>query len=274
MAGLQGAGKTTTVAKLAKLLKERAQEEGDGRQRRRLSSGRDRAAEDARRAGRRRCSSVRRRRRSRCDIARAAIDDARKHYADVLIVDTAGRLHVDEAMMAEIKALHAAVDPVETLFVVDAMTGQDAVNTAQAFGEALPLDRRRADQDRRRRARRRGAVGAPHHRQADQVRRRRREDRRRSSCSIPTASPRASSAWATCCRWSSRSSSRSINDKAEKLAEKVTKGKRFDLNDLRDQLEQMQNMGGLAALMDKLPGIGADAASHMAPGQRQGSARA
>src|SRR3546814_20504585 len=72
-------------------------------------------------------------------IVRAAIGDAKKSYADVLIVDTAGRLAIDEAMMAEIKALHAAVKPVETLFVVDSMTGQDAANTAKAFGEALPL---------------------------------------------------------------------------------------------------------------------------------------
>src|SRR5690606_31756550 len=73
------------------------------------------------------------------DIVRAAVADARKSFIDVLLVDTAGRLAIDEAMMAEIKALHAAVNPVETLFVVDAMTGQDAANTAKAFSEALPL---------------------------------------------------------------------------------------------------------------------------------------
>src|SRR5690606_19848065 len=73
------------------------------------------------------------------DIVRAAIADAKKSFVDVLLVDTAGRLAIDEAMMAEIKALHAAVNPVETLFVVDSMTGQDAANTAKAFGEALPL---------------------------------------------------------------------------------------------------------------------------------------
>ena len=94
-----------------------------------------------------------------------------------MIVDTAGRLAIDEAMMQEIRALHAALKPVETLFVVDAMQGQDAVNVSKAFADALPLTGCRADQARRRRARRRGAVGAAGDRQADQVRGRRREAR-------------------------------------------------------------------------------------------------
>jgi len=138
MAGLQGAGKTTTVGKLAKHLKEKRKKKvmvvsadvyrpAAIEQLKTLAdqvgvlffpSTADQKPEA---------------------IVRAAIDDARKSFVDVLIVDTAGRLAIDEAMMAEIKALHAAVNPAETLFVVDAMTGQDAANTAKAFGDALPL---------------------------------------------------------------------------------------------------------------------------------------
>ena len=138
MAGLQGAGKTTTAAKLAKHLKERRKKkvmvvscdvyrpaaikqlETLAQQVGALFHPSDLAQ-------------------SPVAIAHAAIDAARKNFADVLIVDTAGRLAIDEAMMEEIKALHAAIHPVETLFVVDAMTGQDAANTAKAFSEALPL---------------------------------------------------------------------------------------------------------------------------------------
>ena len=139
MAGLQGAGKTTTTAKLAKHLIEQAQEEGAHGVGRRLPPGRHRAAED--RDARRPAPSGSRRRREQKprDIALAALDHARRHYFDVLLVDTAGRLAIDEALMAEIRALHAALKPVETLFVVDAMQGQDAVNTAKAFKDALPL---------------------------------------------------------------------------------------------------------------------------------------
>ena len=139
MAGLQGAGKTTTVGKLAKHLKERRKKKVMVVSRRRLPPGRDRAVADAGRSRWTCCSSRPTPRRSRKPSSRAAIADARKTFVDVLIVDTAGRLAIDDAMMAEIKALHAAVNPVETLFVVDAMTGQDAANTAKAFGEALPL---------------------------------------------------------------------------------------------------------------------------------------
>ena len=105
------------------------------------------------------------------DIARNAVDHARRHHYDVLILDTAGRLGIDEAMMREIRALHDLVKPVETLFVVDAMQGQDAVNTARAFADALPLTGvvlTKLDGD----ARGGAAVGAPRHRQAAQVRRR------------------------------------------------------------------------------------------------------
>ena len=138
MAGLQGAGKTTTVGKLAKLLKERSKKKvlvvsadvyrpAAIKQLETLANdiGVDFFPSDASQKP--------------VDIANAAIDQARKKFYDVVIVDTAGRLHVDSDMMDEIKHLHATIKPVETLFVVDAMTGQDAANTAKAFGEALPL---------------------------------------------------------------------------------------------------------------------------------------
>ena len=141
---------------------------------RRLPSRGHRAAEDGRGAGRARISFASAIERAAGWRLRArALEYARTHYYDVLIVDTAGRLAIDEQMMREIAELHAALKPVETLFVVDAMQGQDAVNVARAFDERAAAHRRDPDQARRRRARRRGAVGAPRHRQADQVRRRR-----------------------------------------------------------------------------------------------------
>src|SRR5690606_9400539 len=138
MAGLQGAGKTTTVGKLARLLKEKRKKKvmvvsadvyrPAAIEQLRTLAGQTGVLFFPSESGQK-----------PEDIVRAAIADAKKSFADVLIVDTAGRLAIDEAMMAEIKALHAAVNPVETLFVVDSMTGQDAANTAKAFGEALPL---------------------------------------------------------------------------------------------------------------------------------------
>src|SRR6218665_2567027 len=138
MAGLQGAGKTTTVGKLAKHLKEK-----------RKKKVMVVSADVYRPAAIEQLKSLAQQvavpffpsdaSQKPEAIVRAAIDDARKSFADVLIVDTAGRLAVDEAMMAEIKALHAAANPAETLFVVDSMTGQDAANTAKAFAQALPL---------------------------------------------------------------------------------------------------------------------------------------
>ena len=138
MAGLQGSGKTTTTGKLAKLLLEEYRKKPLLRVLRRLPSGGDRAAGNACRAGRRRFLPSAPGEKP-LDIALAALDYARRHYYDVLIVDTAGRLAIDEPMMHEIAELHAALKPVETLFVVDSMQGQDAVNVAKAFNEALPL---------------------------------------------------------------------------------------------------------------------------------------
>jgi signal recognition particle subunit SRP54 len=254
MAGLQGAGKTTTVAKLAKHLQERRKKKvmvvsadvyrpAAIEQLRTLAEQVDAlffpsTAEQ-----------------KPIDIVRAAIADARRSYADVLIVDTAGRLAIDEAMMAEIKALHAAVTPVETLFVVDAMTGQDAANTAKAFSEALPLTGvvlTKTDGDARG-----GAALSVRYITGKPIK------------FIGTGEkPDGLDVFHP-----DRIASRILDmgdvlslveqveqqvdkDKAQKLAEKVAKGKKFDLNDMRDQLQQMQSMGGIHSLMDKLPGMG------------------
>ncbi|MEY2685211.1 MAG: hypothetical protein RJA09_2355, partial [Pseudomonadota bacterium] len=138
MAGLQGAGKTTTTAKLAKWLIEKRKKKvltvsGDVYRPAAIEQLKTVTAQ----AGAEWFPSTPDQRPA--DIARAALDHARRHYFDVLLVDTAGRLAIDEALMAEIRQLHAELNPVETLFVVDAMQGQDAVNTAKAFNEALPL---------------------------------------------------------------------------------------------------------------------------------------
>ncbi|QSX76225.1 signal recognition particle protein [Lysobacter arenosi] len=254
MAGLQGAGKTTTVAKLAKHLKEKRKKKvmvvsadvyrpAAIEQLKTLAQQVDvlffpSSADQKPEA-----------------IVKAAIDDARKSYVDVLLVDTAGRTSIDEAMMAEIKALHAAVKPVETLFVVDSMTGQDAAVTAKHFGEALPLTGvvlTKTDGD----ARGGAALSVRYITQ-------------RPIKFIGTGEkPDGLDVFHP-----DRIASRILDmgdvlslveqveqqvdkDKAQKLAEKVAKGKKFDLNDMKDQLEQMQNMGGLHGLMDKLPGMG------------------
>ncbi|MDR7134145.1 signal recognition particle subunit SRP54 [Lysobacter niastensis] len=254
MAGLQGAGKTTTVAKLAKHLKEKRKKKvmvvsadvyrpAAIEQLKTLAQQVDvlffpSSADQKPEA-----------------IVRAAIDDARKSYVDVLLVDTAGRTSIDEAMMAEIKALHAAVNPVETLFVVDSMTGQDAAVTAKHFGEALPLTGvvlTKTDGD----ARGGAALSVRYITQ------------RPIKFIGVGEKPDGLDVFHP-----DRIASRILDmgdvlslveqveqqvdkDKAQKLAEKVAKGKKFDLNDMKDQLEQMQNMGGLHGLMDKLPGMG------------------
>ncbi len=238
MAGLQGAGKTTTVGKLAKHLKEKRKKKvmvvsadvyrpAAIEQLKTLAdqvgvlffpSTADQKPEA---------------------IVRAAIDDARKSFVDVLIVDTAGRLAIDEAMMAEIKALHAAVNPAETLFVVDAMTGQDAANTAKAFGDALPLTGvvlTKTDGDARG-----GAALSVRYITGKPIK-----------FVGVSEKPDGLDVFHP-----DRIASR-ILDMGDvlSLVEKVAKGKKFDLNDMRDQLEQMQNMGGIGGLMDKLPGLG------------------
>ncbi len=254
MAGLQGAGKTTTVAKLAKFLKERKKKKvmvvscdvyrPAAIAQLETLAGQVGALFHPSAAGQK-----------PVDIARAAIDAAKRNVADVLIVDTAGRLAIDAEMMAEIKALHGAVDPIETLFVVDAMTGQDAANTAKAFAEALPLTGivlTKTDGDARGGAALsvRYITGKPikfvgvgeKPDGLDAFHPERAASRILDMGDVLSLVEEVE---------------RSVDkDKAQKLAEKVAKGKRFDLNDLRDQMLQMQNMGGIAGLMDKLPGMG------------------
>ena len=254
MAGLQGAGKTTTVAKLAKHLKERRKKKvmvvsadvyrpAAIEQLQTLAkqvdvlffpSSSDQKPED---------------------IVRAAIADARRSYVDVVIVDTAGRLAIDAAMMAEIKALHAAVSPVETLFVVDSMTGQDAAVTAKAFSEALPLTGvilTKTDGDAR------GGAALSVRRITGQPIKFVGVGEKPDGLDVfhPDRAAKRILDMGDVLSLVEQVQTSVDAEKAAKFAEKVAKGKKFDLNDMRDQLEQMQNMGGLSGLMDKLPGMG------------------
>jgi signal recognition particle subunit SRP54 len=252
MAGLQGSGKTTTSGKLAKWLKEQHKKKvllascdvyrpAAIEQLKTLAAQVDaeffaNAAHDKPVA-----------------IALGALDYARKHYHDVLIVDTAGRLAIDEAMMQEIRALHGALNPVETLFVVDAMQGQDAVNVAKAFSDALPLTGvvlTKLDGDARG-----GAALSVRHVTGKPIK-------------FAGVGEKLNGLEAF---HPDRMASRILGmgdvlsliedvqknvdrDEAEKLARKVKSGKGFDLEDFKQQIAQMKKMGGMSALMDKLPG--------------------
>ena len=251
MAGLQGAGKTTTCGKLAKLLH-------DQQKKKVLLVScdiyRPAAIEQLRTLATQLnidffISDISQKPQ---DIALSALDYARKHHHDVLIVDTAGRLAIDEAMMAEIKLLHAGLKPIETLFVVDAMTGQDAVNTAKAFGEALPLTGiilTKMDGDSRG-----GAALSVRHVTGKPIK-----------FLGVSEKPNGLEAFHPE-RMASRilgmgdvlslleEAQRGVDHgEAEKLAKKMQAGKGFDLNDFKMQMVQMRKMGGMSALMDKLP---------------------
>ncbi len=254
MAGLQGAGKTTTAAKLALYLKER--------EKKKVMVV---SADVYRPAAIKQLETLAKEvdalffpsdiSQKPVDIAKAAIAEAKIQFADVLIVDTAGRLAIDEAMMAEIQQLHKAIDPVETLFVVDAMTGQDAANTAKAFNEALPLTGvvlSKADGDARG-----GAALSVRHITGKPLKFVGMGEK------IDALEPFHPD------RMASRildmgdvlslieEAERKIDkSKAEKLAKKIKKGQGFDLEDFRDQLIQMKSMGGLMGMVDKLPGMG------------------
>ena len=254
MAGLQGAGKTTTAGKLAQLLKTREKK----------SVGvvscdvyRPAAIKQLETLAEQTGtvfipSSVDQ---SPVEIAHAALAEAKKQYLDVLIVDTAGRLHIDEEMMKEIQAVHAAVTPIETLFVVDSMTGQDAANTAKAFGDALPLTGvvlTKADGDARGGAALsvRQITGKPIKfigmgEKLDALE--------------PFHPDRIASRILGMGDVLSlvEDAQRNVDHKqAQKLARKINKGKGFDLEDLRNQMLQMEKMGGMGGLVDKLPGMG------------------
>ena len=251
MAGLQGAGKTTTSGKLAKLLREQMKKKVL------LASCdvyRPAAIEQLHILAQQLeidffASDISQKPR---DIALAALDYARKHHHDVLIVDTAGRLAINTAMMEEIQQLHAVLNPIETLFVVDAMTGQDAVNTAKAFGEALPLSGiilTKLDGDARG-----GAALSVRHITGKPIK-------------FVGVSEKLNGLEAF---HPERMASRVLgmgdvlsliedvhreidHAEAEKLAKKIKSGHGFDLNDFKMQIVQMRKMGGMSALMDKLP---------------------
>ena len=254
MAGLQGAGKTTTVAKLARLLKERDKKKvtvvsadvyrpAAIRQLEVLAEevGVDFFPSDI---GQKPVA-----------IVQAALAHARIKFSDVLIVDTAGRLAVDADMMAEIGELHAAVKPVETLFVVDAMTGQDAAITAKAFGEALPLTGvilTKVDADTRGGAALsvRSITGKPIKFLGVGE---------KTTALDPFHPDRLASrilGMGDVLSLIEEVESKVDKKKADKLARKIKKGKKFDLEDFREQLQQMNNMGGITGMLDKLPGMG------------------
>ncbi|MEP2540544.1 MAG: signal recognition particle protein, partial [Kangiellaceae bacterium] len=189
------------------------------------------------------------------DIAKAAIKQAKKEFADVLIVDTAGRLAVDEEMMSEIKSLHQAISPVETLFVVDSMTGQDAANTAKAFDEALPLTGvilTKADGDARG-----GAALSIRHITGKPIKFIGMGEKLDALEPFhPDRIAQRILGMGDVLSLIEEVERKVDKKKAEKLAKKVMKGAGFDLEDFREQLVQMKSMGGLTGMMDKLPGMG------------------
>lgn len=254
MAGLQGAGKTTTVAKLARFLQEREKKKvmvvsADVYRPAAIKQLETLASEVGAQFFPSDVSQ------KPIDIANAAIKEAKTQFADVLIVDTAGRLAIDDAMMAEIQELHGAIKPVETLFVVDAMTGQDAANTAKAFNDALPLTGvvlTKADGDARG-----GAALSVRHITGKPLKFLGMGEK--TDALEPFHPDRVASRILDMGDVLSliEEAERKIDkDKADKLAKKIQKGRGFDLEDFRDQLLQMKNMGGLMGLVDKLPGMG------------------
>ncbi|MCL9645278.1 signal recognition particle protein [Rahnella victoriana] len=254
MAGLQGAGKTTSVGKLAKFLKEKKKKKvlvvsadvyrpAAIKQLETLAQQVevDFFASDAQEKP--------------VDIVTRALQKAKLKFYDVLIVDTAGRLHVDEAMMDEIKQVHAAINPVETLFVVDAMTGQDAANTAKAFNEALPLTGvilTKVDGDARG-----GAALSIRHITGKPIKFLGMGEK--TDALEPFHPDRIASrilGMGDVLSLIEDIESKVDRAQAEKLASKLKKGDGFDLTDFLEQLKQMRNMGGMASMMSKLPGVG------------------
>lgn len=254
MAGLQGAGKTTSVGKLARFLKEKHKKKvlvvsADVYRPAAIAQLERLAAEVEVEFF---PSNIEQK---PVAIATAAIDYARKKFIDVVLVDTAGRLAIDEAMMAEIKALHAAIKPIETLFVVDAMTGQDAANTARAFGEALPLTGvilTKVDGDARG-----GAALSIRHITGQPIKFLGVGEK--NDALEPFYPDRIASrilGMGDVLSLIEQVESKVDREKAEKVASKVMKSGKFSLEDFRDQLQQMRSMGGMMGLMDKLPGMG------------------
>jgi len=255
MAGLQGAGKTTSVGKLSRYLKQTAKKSvmvvsADVYRPAAIKQLQTLAAEveveffDSNEQ------------QKPAAIVSAALVEAKRKFIDVLIVDTAGRLAVDSEMMAEIGDLHALLKPVETLFVVDAMTGQDAATTAKAFNDALPLTGvilTKADGDARG-----GAALSVRHITGKPIKFIGMGEK--SDALEPFYPDRIASrilGMGDVLSLIEEAERKVDKAQAEKLANKIKKGKGFDLEDFREQLKQLQNMGGVASIMDKLPGMGA-----------------
>ncbi|MDR0260924.1 MAG: signal recognition particle protein [Comamonas sp.] len=251
MAGLQGAGKTTTTAKLAKHLIERRKKKvltvsGDVYR----PAAIEQLKTVTQQAGAEWFPSTPDQK--PLDIANAALDYAKRHYFDVLLVDTAGRLAIDEVLMTEIQQLHGALKPVETLFVVDAMQGQDAINTAKAFKEALPLTGivlTKLDGDSRGGAALsvRQITGAPIKFAG--------VSEKLDGLEVFDAERHAQRVlgMGDIVALVEQVSKGVDLQAAQKMAEKIKSGDGFDLNDFLGQLQQMKQMGGLSTLMDKLP---------------------
>ena len=264
VAGLQGSGKTTSIGKLARYLREREKKSvlvvscdvyrpaaidqletlaGEVGVEAYPSSSKDKPER----------------------IAKSAIDHARRHYYDVVLIDTAGRQTVDEGMMKEVQGLHKAVDPAETLFVVDAMTGQDAASTAKAFHEALPLTGvilTKADGDARG-----GAALSVRHVTGKPIKFMGVGEK--VDALEPFHPDRIASRILGMGDMLSliEEAERTVDKKkADQLAKKVKKGGGFDLEDFRDQLQQLKKMGGMGGLLGKLPGMGQMAEMAQGPG--------
>lgn len=253
MAGLQGAGKTTSVGKLAKFLKERKKKKVMVV-----------SADVYRPAAIKQLETLARDvgvsfhpsdiSQKPVDIVNGAISAAKLGFYDILLVDTAGRLHVDSEMMDEIKALHAAIKPIETLFVVDAMTGQDAANTAKAFNEALPLTGvilTKADGDARG-----GAALSIRHITGKPIKFIGMGEK--TDALEPFHPDRIASrilGMGDVLSLIEELEQKVDKEQAAKVAAKVMKGQGFSLEDFRDQLTQMRSMGGMMSMLDKLPGM-------------------
>ncbi|HIG41766.1 MAG: signal recognition particle protein [bacterium] len=254
MAGLQGAGKTTSTAKLALWLKNREKKKvmvvsTDVYRPAAIDQLRTLAAEAEVDFFESDPSQ------KPADIAKNALVAAKKQFADVLIVDTAGRLHIDEDMMAEIKTLHGNLDPIETLFVVDAMTGQDAANSARSFGEVLPLTGiilTKTDGDARGGAALsvRSVTGKPIKFMAVG------EKIDALEAFYPDRIASRILGMGDVLSLIEEAEQKIDKKKAKKLARKIKKGKKFDLEDFRDQIQQMNNMGGISSMLEKMPGMG------------------
>jgi signal recognition particle subunit SRP54 len=251
MAGLQGAGKTTTTAKLAKHLIEKRKKKvltvsGDVYRPAAIEQLKTVTAQ----AGAEWFPSSPDQKPA--DIARAALDYARRHFVDVLLVDTAGRLAIDEALMAEIKELHTLLNPVETLFVVDAMQGQDAINTARAFKDALPLTGiilTKTDGDSRGGSALsvRAVTGVPIKFAG--------VSEKIDGLEVFDADRHAQRVlgMGDILALVEQVTANVDMASAQQLAAKVKSGESFDFNDFLSQIQQMKQMGGLSSLMDKLP---------------------